>query len=239
MATLTLFQLALTYWPPFWLTLTEWPPFLTTFFSKFSIFLQNFCQKYAQICILPRKIVNICLIITIWPLFLISHWMGPLFWKKNLSPQRHSFKLLSEQPRHFKSQAPPLTSYWGAFDLTTDGFCDGSIAISFMCTCVKFVLRRSSQCYNTQRAWQLPWWGHNIWCLTVVGAVRRANRKLRIIPQKTSRSYHNQFPISFFFCSVHWGYLVQHQSFNGQLHPNSKLSIFVCYLKIIDTFMKK
>ena len=48
-----------------------------------------------------------------------------------------------------------------------------------MCACVKFVLRRSSQCYNTQRAWQPSWWGRNVWCLTVVGAVRRANWKLR------------------------------------------------------------
>ena len=56
------------------------------------------------------------------------------------------------------------------------------IAISFMCACFKFFLRRSSQCYNTQRAWQPSWWGRNVWCLTVVGAVRRANRKLRNEP---------------------------------------------------------
>ena len=39
------------------------------------------------------------------------------------------------------------------------------MSISFMCTCIKFVICRTSQFYNMQRTWQPLWWGCNIWCL--------------------------------------------------------------------------
>ena len=65
---------------------------------------------------------------------------------------------------------------------TTDDARTVGMPISFICTCVKFVIRRSSQIYNTQRAWQPSLLGmlgrKSSWCLTVVEAVRRANRKL-------------------------------------------------------------
>ena len=51
----------------------------------------------------------------------------------------------------------------------------------FMCACVEFVIRWSSQFYNTQRTWQPLWWGCNVWCFTVAEAIRRANRKLPTI----------------------------------------------------------
>ena len=40
--------------------------------------------------------------------------------------------------------------------------------ISLICVCVKFVIRRSSQFYNTQRTWQPSWWGRNVWSYSIV-----------------------------------------------------------------------
>ena len=51
-------------------------------------------------------------------------------------------------------------------------------AISFMCAFVKFVICQFSQFYNTQRTWQLLWWGCNIWSFTVAEAIYRANPML-------------------------------------------------------------
>ena len=56
------------------------------------------------------------------------------------------------------------------------------MAISFMCTCVKVVIHRSFQFYNTQRIWQPLWWRHNVCCFTVEEAIRRAHRKLPNVP---------------------------------------------------------
>ena len=55
-----------------------------------------------------------------------------------------------------------------------------TVKVTHQCTCawVDFAIRQSSKFYNT--AWKLSWWGHNIWCLTIVEAVHCANRKLAI-----------------------------------------------------------
>ena len=68
--------------------------------------------------------------------------------------------------------------------------------ISFMCACLKFVIRRSSQFYSTQRAWQPSWLGCNVSCFTVAETVRCANQKLlkissiaNISPMKSCERY--------------------------------------------------
>ena len=66
---------------------------MTLFFdnisSKFSIFLKN-CQKCVQICILPGKLVNICLSLSVWPPLLLffdlsTEWL--LFRRKISHPK--------------------------------------------------------------------------------------------------------------------------------------------------------
>ena len=124
------------HWPPFFNSLsgTHWPPFLTRshLMTPFLIihnqsltishqmtplfrtccqhflffFLQNFCPKCVQICILPGKIDQNLSNFTVWPpFFKSSHWMT-LFWG-NISQQKtHSFNLQSEHPSLPKSSAP-------------------------------------------------------------------------------------------------------------------------------------
>ena len=59
--------------------------------------------------------------------------------------------------------------------------------ISFMCACLKLVICRSSQFYNTQRTWQASCRGRNFWCFTIAEAICHAYRKLPIVAGTTAR----------------------------------------------------
>ena len=79
-------------------TIFHWmiPPFDNISLTCF----RKFYQKCFQICILPGQLVKICLILIVWPPFLLfSPNDDPL--KKNLSPNDRSLELLSAHPRHF------------------------------------------------------------------------------------------------------------------------------------------
>ena len=82
---------------------------MTPIFCQHFHFFRNFCQNCVQICILCGKFAKICLILTIWLLFLAASLNDPLFSEKNLTkrPLVLSYCPSRRAPPHFQSWVPP------------------------------------------------------------------------------------------------------------------------------------
>ena len=67
--------------------------------------------------------------------------------------------------------------------------------------------RQSSQFYNTQRTWQLLWWGCNVWCFIITEAICRANWKLPNADIRPDNFWLSNFAM-FHSCMLHWVFLI-------------------------------